>query len=188
MNEIEKIKQELRQKYIFIRSNVKNREDKSRIIIDKVKQDIDYQDAKIVALYKSLPSEVDTTELIKYSIVIGKVVALPKVVNNELKFYKINSLNDNFIKSKFGVEEPLGNNKDFISKNNIDLVIVPGVCFDKEKNRLGFGKGYYDGFLKGTDLKTIAICFQEQIINDILPVTNDDIKVQKIITDKEIYL
>lgn len=188
MNNIEINKRILRKEYIGRRNSIPNKDEKSLIIFEKLIKSCEYKNASVLALYKSLPSEVDTTELIKYSIVIGKVVALPKVVNNELKFYKINSSNDNFIKSKFGVEEPLGNNEDFISKNNIDLVIVPGLCFDKEKNRLGFGKGYYDGFLNGTDLKTIAICFQEQIINDILPVTNDDIKVQKIITDKEIYL
>ena len=188
MIEINIKKQELRKDYITIRNNIKNKKEKSIIISDKVKKDIDYQKAKVVALYKSLLSEVNTDELIKYSINSGKIVALPKVINNELIFYKIN-IEEVLVKSNFGVEEPTGNEENFINKNNIDLLIIPGICFDKQKNRLGFGKGYYDRFLNNTSLKTIALCFNEQILNNqLLPITDHDKKVNKIITDDKTYL
>jgi len=189
MSQIEFKKQELRKEYIKIRNNIDNKNEKSKIIISRVIKDVAYKNAKIIGIYKSFAFEVNTSELIEYSINIGKIVALPKVVNNELKFYKINSLADNLIKSEFGVEEPLENEENFITKNNIELIIVPGICFDKEKNRLGFGKGYYDRLLINTKLKTIAICFYEQIMeSENLPTTNNDIKIQKIITDQKIYL
>ena len=141
----------------------------------------------MIALFKSFGSEVDTTELIEYSIIKGKIVALPKVVNNELKFYKIEHLKDTLIKSKLGVEEPIANEINYIVKDNINLVIVPGLCFNKVGDRLGYGKGYYDRFLTNTNFKTIAICFEEQILEkEILPVTYNDVKVQQVITDKEI--
>lgn len=179
-------KDKIRKEFISIRNNIEDKKYKSSLIINNVKNEPDYKNARIVALYKSLNSEVDTTELIQYTISIGKIVALPKVVNDELRFYKINSIDDKFIKSNFGVEEPIGNESNFVSEGNIDLVIVPGVCFDKYKNRLGFGKGYYDRFLDNKDLKKIGICFKEQIINEKLPVSDNDVKMDKIITEDTI--
>ena len=184
MDEILIRKQELRNNYIQIRNNILDKKNKSKIIANKVIEKIEYKNAKTIALFKNFRSEVDTAELIEYSINIGKIVALPRVVGNELKFYKIESLNDNFIKSKFGVEEPIESEKNHIENKEIDLVIVPGLCFDKQNNRLGYGKGYYDRFLKNTNAKTIAICFKEQILKDsLLPITDTDVNVQRIITD-----
>lgn len=185
MFEIEK--KNLRKKYISIRNSINHKKGKSQSITKKVIENEIYKKAKVVALYKSLLSEVDTRELIEYSIASGKIVALPRVVDNELKFYKINSLEDTLKKSKFGVEEPVEDEMNLIDKCDIDLVIVPGICFDKEKNRLGFGKGFYDRFLNHTNLETIAICFHEQIIDQV-PTNENDIKMRQIITDKEIYL
>ena len=178
-------KEVLRKKYISIRNNIQNKEEKAKIITRKVIATEINKEAKIVALYKSLASEVSTEELIKRALSDGKIVALPKVVGDDLKFYKI-SLDDNFTKSNFGVEEPEEKEENFINKNQIDLVIAPGVCFDKNKNRMGFGKGFYDRFLSYSDLKTIGICFEEQVLNE-LPVDSNDIKMCKIITDGKCY-
>ena len=67
---------------------------------------------------------------------------------------------------------------------NIDLIIVPGVIFDREKNRLGYGKGYYDRYLSNKDIYKIGICFSDQVI-DLLPSESHDIKMNIIITEKE---
>lgn len=180
-------KNELRKIYLSKRKNIENKEEKSLIINNKIKKMSEYKNAKIIAIYKSLPSEVNTTSLINDSIKLGKDVVLPKVEKEELKFYKITSLEDSFIKSNFGVEEPLGEENNYIDKNDIDLVIVPGICFDKEKNRLGFGKGYYDRYLQNVNINTIGICFEEQIVENRIPITEYDVKIKKIITDKKIY-
>lgn len=188
MVNIEVEKNKLRKKYIQIRNNIKNKKVKSNIITNRVIENEAYKKAKTIALYRSFSSEVDTTKLIEYSIANGKIVCLPKVMDNDLKFYEIGSLSEKFIKSKFGVEEPIGYEFNYIDKRDVDLVIVPGVCFDKEKNRLGFGKGYYDRFLGNTQLNTIAICFSKQILdNGLLPITNNDVRVGQIITDEKIY-
>ena len=136
-------KEVLRKKYISIRNNIQNKEEKAKIITRKVIADEMYKEAKIVALYKSLASEVSTEELIRQALLDGKIVALPRIYFDDLRFYKI-SLDDSFNKSNFGVEEPEEKEENFINKDQIDLVIVPGVCFDKNKNRMGFGKGFYD--------------------------------------------
>ena len=174
-------KQTIRSLYLEVRNNIQDKEIKSKKITKKIIETNEYKKAKVIALYKNLKSEVSTDELINYSLRIGKIVVLPKVTDNNLIFYKINK-DTNFIKSNFGVLEPDNNN--YISKEDIDLVITPGICFDKYKNRVGFGKGYYDRFLEGTNLKTIGICFQEQITNDVIETTYNDIKMDLIITDK----
>lgn len=172
----------LRKKYINIRNNIQNKKEKSRIIMNKVIDTDEYKSAKTLALYKSLDSEVDTSELIKYSFETGKIVALPRVEGDEIKFYRIKSFDETMEKSKFGVEEPIENKENFITKEDIDLVVVPGVCFDMNGGRMGFGKGYYDRYLKDTTLKTIGICFKEQI-TDKVPLSPNDVIIQKIITD-----
>ena len=179
------MKEEIRKKYIEIRKKIKNKKDKSNKIFNEIIKQEEFKSSKIIAIYKNLESEVDTNELIKYCLINKKTVVLPRVVNSDLKFYRINGLKDDFEKSKFGVEEPKDEKKNIIREEDIDLVIVPGVCFDLYKNRLGFGKGYYDRLLGKFIIKNIAICFEEQLLLDkILPVTDSDIKIQKIITDK----
>ena len=148
MNSMELDKQELRKKYTLIREKITNKKEKSAIIIDKIINNKTFINSKIIAIYKNLKNEVNTDELIEYSLKNNKIVVLPRVEDNELKFYRIFSLNDKFEKSKFGVEEPIKDKRYLVDKNSIDLVIVPGLCFDMKNNRLGYGKGYYDRFLK----------------------------------------
>lgn len=185
MNDINLQKQKIREKYIFIRSKIENRENRSIIITNKIIESKEYKSAKVVALYKSLKSEVDTINLTENSLKTGKIVALPKVYNNSLNFYKINSSNEKLVKSNFGIKEPEGNSLNFIDKNKIDLIIVPGLAFDKENNRLGFGKGYYDRYLKDFKGTSIGICFSEQLLDkSLLPTNENDVKVKMVITDK----
>lgn len=184
INEIILKKKELRKKYKQIRSAIPDKTYKSKIITNKIINDIDYKNAKIIALFKSFGSEVDTDEIIIHSINNRKIVVLPRVVGDKLKFYKINSINENLLISSLGVAEPIENEENYIESKKIDLIIVPGLCFDKENNRLGYGKGYYDKILRENDVQSIAICFKEQILeNEILPTIDSDVKVKKIITD-----
>ena len=172
------MKEELRNKYKIIRDNIKDKDIKSNIIKNKVINTIEYQNSKVIALYKNLDTEVCTNDLINYALNDNKIVALPKVVGNTLKFYKTD--NKSFTKSKYNIYEPI--ETDIV--DNIDLFIVPGICFDKYKNRLGFGKGYYDRVLKSIKM---GICFEEQIYDKKIETNNFDIKMDKIITDKNIY-
>ncbi|MBQ6282897.1 MAG: 5-formyltetrahydrofolate cyclo-ligase [Bacilli bacterium] len=174
------MKDELRNKYKIIRDNIKDKDIKSNIIKNKVINTIEYQNSKVIALYKNLGSEVKTNELINYALNDNKIVVLPKVIGNTLVFYKTD--NKSFTKSKYNIYEPI--ETDIV--DNIDLFIVPGICFDKYKNRLGFGKGYYDRALK-TNSKKIGICFEEQIYENRIKVDPFDIRMDKIITDKNIY-
>lgn len=180
-------KEKLRKEALRIRKYINNKKEKEKIITKKVIDLPEYRQAKTIAIYKSMHKEVSTDELIEYSLNNKKIVALPKVVFENLEFYKINSINDLLIKSNFGVEEPIEKIENFVNKKDIDLVIVPGLCFDREGNRLGFGKGYYDRFLEDSNLKTLALCFSDQLLQEKqIPITENDISMQQIVTDKEV--
>ena len=169
---------ELRKEMLNKRKNILNKKELSTVIVNKI-IDLDiYKESRVVALYNSLPNEVDTKDLINKS--LDKIVLLPKIINNEMVFIEIDS-NTKYEKSSIGVLEPLGT----IYNGPIDIIIVPGVAFDRKLNRLGFGKGYYDRYLSNKEIYKVGICFSGQLI-DTLPTDNHDIKMDLVITEKEL--
>ncbi len=174
------MKEELRKKYLIIRKQIDNKEEKSKIIMKKIISLTEYKKSNIIALYNSLPNEVSTKELIEYTLQNKKNVVLPRVYKNTLKFYKISS-NEDYETSSFNVLEPQDILNNYVQKEKIDLIIVPGICFDNDGNRIGYGKGYYDHYLTD-DMNSIGICFSEQLVPKI-NVDKHDKKVKKIITN-----
>ena len=173
---------ELRKQMINKRLDL-SREDyatKSNLIISKLKQHPDFINAKTIGVYVSFKNEVDTISLIK-EIVNEKSICVPKTDGNLMNFYLINSL-DELKKGNFGILEPLNQGK-IINKENIDLLIVPIVAFDSNHNRLGYGGGYYDRYLKNYFGKVIGLAFSFQQI-EILPVESFDIPIKTIIDEK----
>jgi 5-formyltetrahydrofolate cyclo-ligase len=108
------------------------------------------------------------------------------VHNSVIRFYRYRD-GVPLEKSSFGVPEPPDDENLLADNDKIDLIIVPGLCFDKAKNRLGYGGGFYDRFLKEFPTENIAVCFDEQIYEEgFLPADENDVKVGRIITDKRI--
>ncbi len=173
-------KEELRKLIKDKRKNILNKKELSTIIVNKLMSLDIYKEARVIALYNSLDSEVDTSYLINESLK-SKIVLLPRIINNEIVFIKIDN-NTLYEKSSIGVLEPIGD----IFTGIIDLIIVPGIAFDKKLNRLGFGMGYYDKYLNSHNIYKIGICFDEQIV-DFVPVESHDIKMDMIITKKRVY-
>ena len=171
------MKKELRREILYLRDNLEDRYNKSMIIKDKLLNLDVYKNSKVIALYSSMKSEVDTKELIKESQELGKKILLPRIINkNKMIFIEIN--NDTvYEKNSFGVMEPIGE-----EESNIDLIICPGVAFDKNNNRLGYGRAYYDKYLAKHDIFKIGICYKEQIVDNI-DIDEHDIKMDLIITD-----
>ena len=153
---------------------------KSNLIISKLKQHPDFINAKTIGIYVSFKNEVDTISLIK-EIVNKKNVCVPKTNNHLMNFYLINSL-DELKKSSFGILEPSNQSK-IINKENIDLLIVPMVAFDSNHNRLGYGGGYYDRYLKNYAGRVIGLAFSFQQ-TEALPVESFDIPIKTIIDEK----
>ncbi len=172
------MKKELRTELTYLRDNLEDRYHKSMIIKDKI-LDLDlFKNSHDIALYYSMRSEVDTKELINECLKLKKNVYLPKVINNKkMIFIKIDN-NTEYLKNNYGVMEPIGD----ITGNYFDLMIIPALGFDKDNNRLGYGRAYYDNYLKSKDVYKIGIGFKEQIVNNI-PIDKNDVKMDLVITD-----
>ncbi len=139
--------------------------------------------ANTIFLYYSMPDEVDTHKLVKQLHAQGKTVLLPKVIDeSHLELIPFNG-EDKLIESgPYKILEPVG--KSFKNYDTIDIAIVPGVAFDKQGNRLGHGKAYYDRELKlMPKAYKIGICFAFQILENI-PIDVHDIPMNCILHDE----
>lgn len=156
---------------------------KSLAIWNRLSMTPEYR-CKTIAFYVSLAGEkeVDTIPMISSALLQGKRVCVPKVVADGLRFFEIKSLEYDLQVGSFGILEPIGGKE--ILPPQVELMIVPGVAFDRDGNRLGFGKGYYDRFLPKLRNKTpiIALAFDFQVI-DKVPSMIGDIRVHKIVTE-----
>ncbi len=180
-------KREIRKRILRIRNELTmvQRSHSEALMINKILSHEWYCDAKKILLYYGYGSEMDTKQLINASFQQKKEVYLPKVHNDTMSFIRIYS--DEILKEGYkGILEPDDKtDKDIFSfkDHNPDevLMIMPGVAFDKNRNRIGYGKGFYDRYLSDKDkLRTIAICFNCQMI-DLIDADENDIKPKQII-------
>jgi 5-formyltetrahydrofolate cyclo-ligase len=113
------------------------------------------------------------------------MVSVPVVKGEEIFFSEIFSLSE-LEKSSFGLLEP--KNQKIVEAKKLDLIIVPGASFDKNGNRIGYGKGYYDRFLKtiSKHASTIGLCFEDNIEENI-PTEAHDVKVDVVLTEKNTF-
>lgn len=183
-------KEEIRKKTLSKRNQLseKDRDMFSRIIFNKLLESEEYKKADRIAVYYPVGSEVQTLEIIRDALINKKKVGLPRIINdNEIKFYQIieKSLEEvEFTKGKYGIMENIDST---VELDLIDLLIIPGVAFDDECNRIGYGKGYYDRFLGQNDTGYIVgLAFENQIV-EYIPINELDQKVDCIITNKNNY-
>lgn len=139
--------------------------------------------ASTILFFASFRSEVQTHSMIRKALAAGKRVALPKVKGKDLAFYEIKDFETDVVPGTWGILEP--HEKNPITLDPIDLIIVPGVAFDERCNRLGYGAGFYDRVLSKYKLSTVAIAFEVQLVPDV-PMSQQDVPVQKIVTEKRI--
>ena len=115
-----------------------------------------------------------------------KQIAVPKIINNRLEFIWIDN-QSSYETSTIGINEPI--EEKVVSKAELEsmseiLMIVPGLAFDKNKNRIGYGKGYYDAYFlenESIPFTKIGITYDFQIIENIIPSYND-VKIDEIIS------
>jgi 5-formyltetrahydrofolate cyclo-ligase len=147
-----------------------------------------YENAKIIMFYLSCGSEVVTDFMINFAFCSGKVVIVPAIKNSgDGKMYavKISRLEDACL-SVYGIRQPEIKSGDIVEKDNIDLVFVPGLAFDIKGYRTGYGKGYYDRWLKGIPFeKTVGLAYDFQLTNQ-LPTGGYDLPVGVIVTEKRV--
>lgn len=142
-----------------------------------------WKEAKTVGITMSRGFEWDTRAIIEEGWRQGKVMAVPKCYPEDKKmtFYRLHSFSD-LETVYYNLLEPKPIQENILFKNQMDLIIVPGVVFDSHGYRIGFGGGYYDRFLASYQGKTIAILSKIQLVDRIL-VEAHDIAVKHLLSE-----
>ena len=178
---LKKQKKELRKRIKELKNSVSNGEleRQSEIIRQKLVSSPDFQNARHIMLYWSLPDEVDTKPVLQEWF-RKKNLYLPVIKGDDLEIVPFEGEDKMIPDPKYGIPEPSGNALE--NEKLIDVVVVPGMAFDKSHNRLGRGAGYYDRILKRLKHSTrIGLAFDFQYLNSI-PVEQHDIRMDMIIT------
>ena len=151
-----------------------------------------FKKSKTIMFYVGKEKEVQTKDMILESMKIGKIVSVPYIEssgNREMCASLLKNFDRDLTKGEYGILFPKKKSYRPINASSLDLIIVPGVCFDKNGNRIGRGGGYYDRFLKSVSRKAILIglAFDFQVISSI-PSDEKDIPIHIIITEKRSYI
>ena len=168
----------LRREKIKLRQalSVRQRQEKSERILEQVLGLPQYRKAGNILCYASFGAEVSTKELILKSLSLQKSVYCPRVEEDRIRFYRIDSPND-LSEGFHKIPEP--DAKSPVYRESPDtLVIVPGTVFDRCGHRIGYGGGYYDRFLAGLSKSSegpffVGVCFSCQLAENICPKPHD---------------
>ena len=152
----------------------------SQKIHNRLKQIEIFRNAKKIACYYPIGSEVLTQDIMQELLGDGKEISLPKVVGDDLSFRKIGGLKD-LEKGEFGIMEPKENCQEV---KEIDIVLVPTVGITKNGVRLGYGHGFYDRFLSKSNAKTISLSYSKQVVKSI-PFSENDVKIDWVVTEEK---
>jgi 5-formyltetrahydrofolate cyclo-ligase len=142
--------------------------------------------ADVILTYVSKEIEVDTLETIRAVLAQGKRVAVPRCVPDtfQMEFFEIDALQE-LEKGMFGVLEPVPSRSRPLAGDERCLCVVPGLSFDSQGFRLGYGKGYYDRFLTNFQGPTVGLCYSG-CVRWNLPHGFYDRPVDVLITEKYI--
>jgi len=182
-----------------IRSLLKNlpasaRQEQSKSVVDQVLNHPQYKKSHGVAVFISLPDEIDTRDIIEHIFQTGRKCYIPRYSPNSqfMTMTVLKSLEDlsHLPKTKWNIPQPHEDEEreDCLQTGGIDLVLTPGLAFTSSGSRLGRSKGYYDKFFESYQSKfplpyLLGLALQPSMIEDI-PVTETDVKLDEIISPK----
>ena len=177
------MKKVLRKQVLESRSNLSSeeRKRKSREIEQRLFSTLEFQEAGTILFFASFRSEVETGDMIRRALAMGKRVVLPKVKGKELALFRITDFEKDIVPGAWNIPEPVNGTPSKLQ--DIDLIVVPGAAFDERGNRLGYGAGFYDKLLSNYRKTTIALAFEVQIVPTV-PTDQHDIPIKKIVTEK----
>lgn len=180
-------KEQLR-KEIFerlIAQDPEERRKKSQLIKEKLFTEEQFKSAHYIMFYVSKKEEVDTSLMIEEALEIGKKVVVPITLVKEKKLVcsLVENPKEDLSPGPYGIKQPRQGKIRPVPIEKIDLVVVPGIVFDEENNRLGRGEGYYDRFLRTipTHIPKIGLAFSVQVLKR-LPVLSHDVAVSKLLS------
>ena len=184
-------KKELRRDMAKLRNSLSDKEIEtlsSRILDNLLKLD-EFNSKSELLCFANIRSEVSTRAIMCSYFDVGKKVAAPKVIGDEMEFFYLDNIDDLYIdnQSKFKIPEPSEKHKCLPGINSV--IMMPGLVFDKSGHRIGYGGGYYDKYLTLHDsVVKIAIAYDFKIIKKIDEeiIEDTDISPDYIVTDKQI--
>ena len=142
----------------------------SNAVLHHLKGIAAFKESKNILLYSSLPDELDTAAIINACLSQGKDIYLPRVEGDDIVILKANDTH--LAIGSYNIYEPTGDNV-ITDKSIIDVAIIPGMAFDKNGNRLGRGKGYYDRFLSDFKGTKIGLGYDFQLLDSIPTEAHD---------------
>lgn len=178
-----KTKKEIRKQIFAARKQCTDAqvEEWSKMITERVASLPAFKNAERILAYADYNHEVITKYIIEKAWEAGKEVAVPKVDGKDMIFYKLEDFSQ-LEAGYFGIPEPARG--EIVSWEEA-LMIMPGVAFDRDNHRVGYGGGFYDRFLeKHTSVQRVAVAFDFQMLEEV-PVEPTDICPQIIVTEKE---
>lgn len=145
--------------------------------------------SRTIMFYLPMTGEPDITPLIESALRDGRTVCVPEVnwEKREIRPTQIESLDARSFKvDRHGLRIPVSSRE--IGQTRLDLVIVPGLAFDRQGRRLGRAAGFYDRFLGGLDgpVTTVGVAFERQIVENV-PVEPHDVSVDLVVTDRHVF-
>lgn len=153
-------------------------EKKSAALAKAFYETAEYKNAKTIYGYLPYNQEVRTTQMLAHALADGKQVAVPKVYGDEMKFILLSDLSQ-VAKGYAGIPEPIADGP--VAADPTALVLMPGLAFDPEGHRLGYGGGFYDKFLAAEpDHPTLALCYDFQMLPH-LDTESYDIPVDRVL-------
>ena len=178
-------KQALRDRMLKTRNSLSREliETASEMIQTKVMNMDEFMNAKTVAAYYPVGSEVSTLKILSSVLRMKKHLALPLVEDaTTIVFAEVKDLEKDLETGRYKIMEP---KKHCLHASKIDLVLVPGIAWDEHGHRLGYGKGYYDRYLANLQTTTVGLAYDFQILEKI-PREKNDFSVNLIVTEKRV--
>lgn len=190
-SDIQARKQALRQRIIAARDNLTPslRMRSSKHIVDQICGLAIYKSAQTVLGYLNFGSEVASEAWIRQALADGKCVLLPRVnkTSKHLELFEVKDIDRDVAEGAYGIREPLVERCErFEALGEIDLILMPGVAFDRDGGRLGYGGGYFDKLLANLPHRPVLIAgaFAMQVLAEI-PQERTDYKVDWLVTENE---
>jgi 5-formyltetrahydrofolate cyclo-ligase len=190
-----KNKSEIRKEFLHKRSLLTKSEieENSSMVLKRVYDLEEYKKSRVIMCYMDFNNEIKTEDFIRKSLHLGKKVSIPRLEKNkngnfEIKAIFIENIINDLKEGKYGILEPRSYIENEANYNEIDIAFVPGIAFEREnKNRIGFGKGYYDEYFNrfNNNITKIGIAYDFQIVNFFESI-GTDVAMNKIVTEKRV--
>ena len=189
--DLKQLKDEMRSQAHANRRAQPEKEEVNRRIVDRFVALPEYARAQTVMYYIDVRAEVRTRHALPAALASGKRIVVPYCVDGELELFHLESM-DELETGMYGILEPRADLREVAEKRvevtELDLIMVPGVGFDRQGGRMGHGKGYYDKLLEHArpDTPLVALAFECQMFPSI-PTQAHDVYMDKVVTEDAVY-